>query len=878
MKPLPFTATLRLQFHREFTFDQAIPLIPYFRKLGISHLYASPLLASTPGSMHGYDTIDCHRIDPERGGIDGLRRLVARLRQEGMGLILDIVPNHMGVGPDNGWWMDVLRLGEDSAYAQHFDIDWRPSDQNLHHKVLLPFLGAPLGDVIQSGELTPGFDAASAHAMLYYGDQRFPLSPESTKSLLEEAGHDNTQPIDASFLDTASGADLKGRIAALLDHHTKSGRARLRSLLEAQHYRLAWWRVAGDLINWRRFFDVTSLVALRMDRRNVFDDAHRLVFDLYREGLIDGLRVDHVDGLARPAEYCSRMRARLDALRRERPEPLQEQAPFFIEKILQRGEILPLEWPVTGTTGYDFLEQVDLLLHHPDGEAPITELWSIFGPADFEDVEQVARHEKLDTSFVGEFETLVTLLAREFPQECDLTAHALGAAMRALLTAFPVYRSYFADGGDSGADFRAIDRARLAAQHMLPAYQHDVLDRLCQYLADARIDTAERQDILERFEHLTAPLTAKAGEDTAFYRYARLLSRNDVGCSPDRFAAPVRQFHSLNKERLATHPQALLTTATHDHKRGEDGRARLMVLSEPEAEWPHTARHWLTQTLSLLEKTSHGPSPVPADAYFIFQTLISSWPLEKSEMADYPERLEAYLTKALREAGERTGWSNPDEAYERACLAFAKNCVAGDFHTDITTYINRLENSAALNSLAQTLLRVTSPGVPDLYQGREGWDFSLVDPDNRRPIDYTRLAQDLEKGRNFVESCRNWKTGRAKQALIETTLGLRLRQHDLFEDGRYLPLTITGPLAEHIVAFERESPAEACLVIVPRLTMALSPNNDLTTTDSGWEATAIVTQGGWKSLLHDGVTHEGGNFPLAYLDKRVPIDILVRQN
>lgn len=877
MNPLPFTATLRLQFHREFTFDQAIPLIPYFRKLGISHLYASPLLASTPGSMHGYDTIDCHRIDPERGGIEGLRRLVTRLRQDGMGLILDIVPNHMGVGPDNIWWMDVLRLGERSPYAQHFDIDWRPADRSLHHKVLLPFLGAPLGDVIDSGELTLGFDVTGSDVVLLYGDQRFPLSPESTKTLLEEAGHDSAQPVDDAFLESPQGKAVKGRLGTLFDHHTKSGRTRLRILLEEQHYRLAWWRVAGDLINWRRFFDVTSLVALRMDRRAVFDDAHRLVFDLYREGLIDGLRVDHVDGLARPAEYCSRLRARLDALRRERPVPLQEQAPFFIEKILQQNEILPLEWPVTGTTGYDFLEQVDLVLHHPEGEAPISDLWSTFGPADFEEVEQVARHEKLDTSFVGEFETLVTLLAKEFPQESDLTAHALGTAMRALLTAFPVYRSYFADGGDSGADFRAIDQARLAAQHMLPVYQHDILDRLCQYLADARIDTAERQDILERFEHLTAPLTAKAGEDTAFYRYARLLSRNDVGCSPDRFAASVLQFHKLNKERLATHPQALLTTATHDHKRGEDGRARLMVLSEPEAEWPHTARHWLSQTQPLLEKTSHGLSPVPADAYFIFQTLISSWPLEKSEMEAYPERLQAYLTKALREAGERTGWSNPDEAYERACLTFATMCVTGDFHTDITTYLNRLENSATLNSLSQTLLRMTSPGVPDLYQGREGWDFSLVDPDNRLPVDYARREQMMERGQSFADSCREWRTGRVKQALIESVLALRLTKTDLFETGRYTPLTVSGPLADHIVAFEREGTSGACLVIAPRLTMALSPNNDLSTVHTGWADTRLAIKGEWQSLLHRHTSAREETLSLAYLDRAVPIDILVRK-
>ncbi|RUT24906.1 malto-oligosyltrehalose synthase [Asaia sp. W19] len=878
MKSLPLTATLRLQFHREFTFDHAIPLIPYFRKLGISHLYASPLLASTPGSMHGYDTIDCHRIDPDRGGIDGLKRLVARLRQEGMGLLLDIVPNHMGVGPDNGWWMDVLRLGQRSAYAQHFDIDWTPPDPSLHHKVLLPFLGDPLVDIIHAGGLTLGYAQGGGTLDLLYGDHRFPLSPESATEIMGEAGLPAARKADASFQKPDDGKALLGRLNELVDHHTKKGRARLRTLLDAQHYRLAWWRAAGDLINWRRFFDVTSLVALRMDRREVFEDAHKLVFELYREGLIDGLRVDHVDGLARPAEYCSRLRAKLDGLRRERPEGLQDQAPFFIEKILQHNEILPLEWPVTGTTGYDFLEQVDLLLHHPAGEAPLTALWSELGMADFEDVEHLARIEKLDTSFVADFDTLVSLLQKQFEQERDITPHALGTVLRALLIVFPVYRSYFADGGDSGADFRAIDRARLAAQHLLPSYQHALLDQLCQFLADARIDTTERQDILERFEHLTAPLTAKAGEDTAFYRYARLLSRNDVGCNPDRFAASPLAFHMTNRERQANHPLALLTTATHDHKRGEDGRTRLMVLSEPEAKWPDIAASWLEQTQDLLEKTSHGLSPVPADAYFILQTLISSWPLAEEEQESYPERVSAYLTKALREAGERTSWSHPEEAYEEACLTFAKLCITGDFRAQITRLLAHIGPSAALNSLSQTVLRMTSPGVPDLYQGRECWDFSLVDPDNRRPVDYTRHQAMNQKGVSFAASATDWKTGRVKQALIETVLDLRLRNPNLFETGRYLSLAPTGPLSDHIIAFERESPEGACLVIAPRLTMALSPAPALSTRHEGWAKTHIPARGAWRSLLHEGVTHQGGDLPLAYLDGRVPLDVLVRQD
>ena len=869
MTYLPLTATLRLQFHHEFTLNDAVPLVPYFRKLGISHVYASPLLSSTPGSMHGYDTVDCHTIDPDRGGIEGLKNLVAALRDQGMGLILDIVPNHMGVGCANHWWMDVLRHGRDSAYAQHFDIDWSPANPMLHNKVLLPFLGDPLDDTIRSGDLKIALHEASNHLAIHYGDQFYPLSAQSEASLLAEAGS-----VGASAMTDETLAKLN----ELITPDSKSGRERLEALLEVQHYRLAWWRVAGDLVNWRRFFDVTSLVALRMDRKDVFDDAHKLVFELYREGLIDGLRVDHVDGLARPAEYCTRLRARLDTLRRERPEGLRDQAPFFIEKILQKNEILPLEWPVTGTTGYDFLEQVDLALHDPRGEAPLTELWSAYGPADFETVEHGARHEKLDTSFVGDFEALTARLAGQFPSGRDLTPHAIGVALRALLTVFPVYRSYFADGGDSGADFRAIDRARLAAQQILPVYQHEILDQICQYLADARIDTTERQDILERFEHLTAPLTAKAGEDTAFYRYARLLSRNDVGCSPDRFAAPVKSFHSMNIERLANHPQALLTTATHDHKRGEDGRARLMVLSEPAANWPETARRWLDQSQAFLEKTAHGPSPISADAYFIFQTLISSWPLNEAGFSDYSERIDAYLTKALREAGSQTGWSNPDEAYEKACLDFAHRCMTGDFGKGLSSYVERISPAATLNSLSQTLLRMTSPGVPDLYQGRETWDFSLVDPDNRRPVDYPTHRAMLDEALPFAQSSAGWKNGRIKQALIETVLALRLENTDLFALGRYLPLSATGPLAEHVIAFQRQTMEGSCLIIAPRLTMELAPDEGLCVHHRGLSETTLPVQGAWRSLLHDGIAPEVGTFSLGYLNGRPPIDILINRD
>lgn len=865
MTPLPLCATLRLQFHRDFTFDDTVPLLPYFRRLGITHLYASPLLASTPGSMHGYDTVDCHRIDPERGGEDGLRRLVAALRENGMGLILDIVPNHMGVGPANGWWMDVLSKGRQSPFARHFDIDWSPDDPGLQDKVILPFLGAPLADLLQENAIRLIRNRDSGALELRYGDHVFPLSEASRAD------------IDAQLGQEADAATL----SAHYDTTDKKGRARFLALLDAQHYRLVWWRVAGDLVNWRRFFDVTSLVALRMDRRDVFEDAHKLVFDLYRDGLIDGIRVDHIDGLARPAEYCTRLRARLTALARERPEGLRQEAPFFIEKILEGDEILPLEWPVTGTTGYDFLDQVDLLFHHPDGETPLTELWAGLSPDCFETEKRRAREEKLETAFYNAFHTLSARICSVFPREQDLTAHACATALGALLRVFPVYRSYFADGGDSGADFRAIDRGRRAASPLLSPALRGVLDRICQYLADARIDTAERQDILERFEHLTAPLTAKAGEDTAFYRYARLLSRNDVGCDPAVFSASVGHFHEKNRARLTSHPDAMLTTATHDHKRGEDGRARLAVLSEPAADWPETARRWIAGSAEYPASPTNGGGlgarPVPADIYFILQTLVSAWPLLPADRASLPDRLDAYLTKALREAGLRTSWADPDETYEAACLALARGLCAGAMGEDIARYVERIGAAAALNGLSQTLLRFTSPGVPDLYQGRENWDFSLVDPDNRRPVDYAACESMLRAGSSFAESGADWKNGRIKQALIQTVLALRADDPALFSRGDYRAIEVSGPLGAHLVAFRRDLEGRSCVVVAPRLMMALAPDEALRTRHEGWHDTALPCDGAWRSLLHPVATDEGTRLSLSHLDGRIPLDILVRK-
>ncbi len=776
-------ATMRLQLHRDFAFADAARLVPYMAALGISHLYSSPILAARPGSMHGYDVTDPTRVNPELGGEAGLRKLVAALRASGLGLIVDIVPNHMASGGmENPWWADVLMHGRVSRYATFFDIDWDVQD-----KLLAPFLGEPYGEALRDGAITLVRDDKGP--VIRYHDARFPIRPE-------DHAHVSAAPPGA------------------FDPAAEAGRERLHRLLEHQHYRLAWWRSAGDASNWRRFFDINGLVGVRVEDEAVFEATHATLLRLYKEGLIDGVRVDHVDGLADPPGYCRRLRARLDELDDRRPAGAPRgRAWFVVEKILGAGECLPDDWAVDGTSGYDFMDEVSALLHDGSGEAALRGLWAdVSGrPADFAKEEAAARTDVLEHSFTAQLDATVAALHRIATRHVDTrdtTAAEIRRALVALLAHFPVYRTY-----GVGQPSDALARAVADAMNEVPSAHHPTLSLLERWLGEEATPEAA-----VRFQQLSAPVAAKAVEDTAFYRHGVLLSRNEVGADARRFSATAEEFHAACLARRARFPDAMLATATHDHKRGEDVRARLAVLSEIPDEWERVVRHWLASN-EPHRRNADRPMPSRGDELMLYQTIVGAWPVDGRDMREYIDRLAEWQIKTLREAKLETDWQAPSSDYEDAARTFLYAIMADDggFAAEAAQFARSIGPAGALNGLAQTLLKLTAPGVPDSYQGTEFWDQSLVDPDNRRPVDFSRRIDSLAADETPVALAPHWRDGRVKQAVICRALALRREMPRLFARGDYRPVRVTGQMAEHVVAFVRSLDDSHCLTVVPRL-------------------------------------------------------------
>ena len=825
----PPRATMRLQLHRDFGFADAARLADYVAALGISHLYLSPILTARPGSTHGYDVVDPTRVNPELGGEAGLRHLVATLRRAGLGIIVDIVPNHMAAGGTrNPWWADVLRRGQASRYAKFFDIDWNTADPSLRGKLLAPFLGEPYGEALRSGELALTSDDDPASASVRYYDTTFPIRFEDHMEIAAQG----------------PGA---------YDAATEAGRERLHHLLERQHYRLAWWRSAGDAINWRRFFDINSLAALRIEDQEVFDATHATILRLYREGLIDGVRVDHVDGLADPPGYCHHLRARLDELAPLRPATApQGPAWLVVEKILGAGEHLPDDWYVDGTSGYDFMDQVSALLHDRSGAAPLRELWhSVSGrSADFAVEEVAARRDVLGSSFTSQLDALTAALHRIAHRQVetrDTTYAAIRRGLVALLTHFPVYRSY-GSGRRSPADDAVFAKAVTAAMADCRAPDRPVIALLDRWLGGETVgaDDLQRRAATIRFQQLSAPLAAKAVEDTAFYRYGVLLSRNEVGADIDCFAIPPEAFHAACLARQQHFPNAMLATATHDHKRGEDLRARLAVVSEMPDEWGQAVRRWREMNAPH-RRLAEGQMPPPGDEAMLYQIIVGAWPTELTTadttgLHDYTERLAAWQLKAMREAKLATDWTAPDLEYEDAARSFLYT-IMGDidgFATEAANVAHRIGPAGAVNGLAQTLLKLTVPGVPDFYQGTEFWDFSLVDPDNRRPVDFSRRSAALRAGESPQALARRWRDGRVKQSLIARVLARRRRTPEVFERGDYRPLEAEGPQAKHVVAFARTAGRSCVLTIVLRQSGRLLGRGDsILIQPSSWLGTRL---------------------------------------
>jgi (1->4)-alpha-D-glucan 1-alpha-D-glucosylmutase len=816
-------ATYRLQFHRDFTLRDALALVPYLHELGVSHVYASPLLTARTGSTHGYDVCDPTKLNPELGTETDLQALVHALHDCGMGLVLDIVPNHMAASPQNPWWWDLLKLGQGSAYANYFDVDWNSPDPQLRRKVLLPVLGDELERVLDRSELKVVCE--NGEVTLRYYDHRFPASPGSLvvpEKTIEQAV--------ASF---------------------NASRVAMAAFLKQQHYHLAFWRHGNTRINYRRFFNIIELAGLRVELPQVFADSHNRILDWYQRGWLAGLRIDHPDGLHDSEQYLQRLRQAAPG------------AWITVEKILEPGENLPVHWPVAGTTGYDFLNRVTGLFVDPTGEKPVTDFYAAFTgePTDYLAIVREKKRQALQQLLPAEIDRLLRLLqplAADEPRLQKFTKAQLREALIELVADFPVYRTYVQ------SDERRVSKEDIhhVAQAVGQARQHqpglgDTFNYL-QELLLLKTQADKSAKIVMRFQQLTGPAMAKGVEDTTYYCFNRLVALNVVGGNPGQFGWSAAEFHAAGEHAQKHWPHAMLATSTHDTKRSEDVRARLSLLSEIPDEWAATVRRWS----ALNEKHRRNNFPDRNAEYLFYQSVLGAWPLSV-------ERAVAYMEKAVREAKQHTTWTEVNEPYESALKYFVTATLgSSDFVADVEQFLKSLIEPGRINSLAQTLLKLTTPGVPDIYQGTELWDLSLVDPDNRRPVNFferARLLAELKK----LSPEQVWQRrdeGLPKLWLIQKSLQLRLRHPDWFaSDSRYQPLIAEGEKAAHMVAFTR---GENVITIVPRLVMRLA--NDWANT------TLALPEGDWLNEL-TGETVTSGEHKMTELFKKFPVALLSKK-
>ncbi len=882
----PPRATYRLQMHAGFTFDDAVEIADYLADLGVSHLYLSPILQAAAGSTHGYDVVDHSRINVELGGEAGHERLAEARARRGLGEIVDIVPNHMAIGESNLWWWDVLENGPSSRWAAAFDIDWN-SDGASHQKVILPFLGDHYGRVLEAGDLRLDRDGGSF--VIRYFDHVVPVSPRTLDDLLgrtaEVFGSDELASLAVALgrLPPANATDeesvierhrdkevLRGQLARLLEEHPHLARAvdgavattnenpdALDALIDRQNYRLIYWRSAGQELDYRRFFDVPTLIGLRIERSRIFTAAHEKVLELVKNGRVEGLRVDHIDGLRYPAGYLQRL------------EEESGGAYVVVEKILEHGEDLPAAWPVAGTTGYDFLNVVAGLFVDPAGEDALTRLYGEVtgGAPSWDDAVAEGKNLVLREVLGADVNRLVRLLVavcERHRRYRDYTRRDLHEALWEVLACFPVYRTYVRPGEEpTAADVAVVETAIAAAADRRPQIDRELFSFLRDLLL-LRVPGDAEVDFGLRFQQLTGPVMAKGVEDTAFYRYNRLVSLNDVGGDPGRFGTSVAEFHQFNRRAAARWPATMLATSTHDTKRSEDVRVRIGLLSEIPDEWADTVRRWTAMN------TRHKTAGMP-DAnteYLLYQTLVGAFPLTA-------ERAVAYMEKASREAKEHTSWIDPDPGYDSALREFVEAVIADpEFSADLAAFVGPLVDPGRTVSVAQALLKLTSPGVPDLYQGTEVWDLSLVDPDNRRPVDYSARRSLLEKvrGLDAADVRALADEGATKLWTVWQALAVG-REHPEAFSAIYEPLVARGAAADHVVGFVRGG---RVATVVPRLVLGLARSG-------GWGDTTVeLPPGRWTDVLGASVVgsdDDGGpvTVPVGELLSGFPMALLVRQ-
>jgi len=927
------SATYRFQFHRRFRFEHAVALVPYLEALGVTDLYASPIFQARRGSAHGYDVTDPTRLNVELGGEGNFDPLVKALQDRGMGLLLDIVPNHMAASVENRWWTDVLESGQGSPFAGFFDIDWHSPKKALNSKVLLPILGGPYGRMIEEQELSLRLEKGGF--IVHCHSVRLPVSILSyprilslrLSSLEETYGPDHpsfrelwdlitsiehlgkTVPADAeSARDRyASEEGVKERLLRLyterheirehIDETLRMVNGRkgdpasfdaLDRILSEQHYWLSFWRLANEEINYRRFFAVSDLVSLRVEDPRVFDAAHELALRLAREGKITGLRVDHVDGLYDPQGYLVRLMQRLTGAEDDNPP-----AGFYVlvEKILGEEEMLPPEWPVHGTTGYDFLNALNGVFISARGVKTLDDVYARFNGMAQDFRETVHRSKKLimDTLFAGEMHSLGQHLGRLAEQDRyarDLPRKELRAALIEVTACFPVYRTYARSPELSARDVRHIAKALKWAQQRSTEASTPVFDFLRRVLlleippALAGTEREEWLRFLMRWQQFTGPIMAKGFEDTSLYIYNRLVSMNEVGGNPASAGVPVNAFHIRCGTAADRWPHTMNATTTHDTKRSEDVRARINVLSEIPEEWEKRLQHWSRQNAGKRRIVNGIATPAPGEEILLYQTLLGVWPLEGVDLPGLKSRIESYMVKAIREAKIHTRWIRPNMAHETAVKEFVASLLedpspdTNAFLADFLPFQRKVAHYGAINSLAQLLLKIASPGVPDIYQGSELWDFSLVDPDNRRPVDYPRRARLLQDLMTMEspgaaplppELLSTWEDGRIKLFVTYKALSFRRERKELFLDGAYVPLPVTGGVKEHALAFARKRDDAWAIAAVPRLATRLAPPGDFPLGLGVWGARTVLrlaaeAPGKWRNVFTGEILHaSGGN-------------------
>ncbi len=818
----------RLQLHREFTFRDAAAIVPYLAELRVGTVYCSPYLKARPGSVHGYDICDHSQLNPELGGEVDYELFCEQLKLFGITQLIDVVPNHMAADPDaNLWWRDVLERGASSEYARYFDIDWSPLKRELRGKLLLPVLGDHYGKVLEAGELR--LVAASNGFAIKYGSMSFPIDMRTVEEGVSSAEIErlNGKPGDAESFDA------------------------LHDLLERQHYRLACWRTASHEINYRRFFDVNELAGLRVEDPEVFEAAHRKVFELISRGDIEAIRLDHVDGLFNPKVYFERLQSKYrETSSAERgTQPLT----IYVEKILGANESLSREWPIAGTTGYEFLNEVNGLFVDGEGLGDLDRHYRAFvadATAPLDTALYECKKLIMATSLAAELNVLADALNRiseRTRSSRDFTLDALRTALAEFIACLPCYRTYLGNGEVSAWDRSAIHTALRAAARRNPAMERSIFVFLNSILLSAEHppELDEKTRFVMKLQQYTGPVHAKGVEDTLFYRQNSLISLNDVGADAKHRALTPGEFHRQCIIRRDEWPNTLITTATHDTKRGEDVRMRINVLSEFASEWSAALKEWQEINRPFIVESDGEELPSRNDQYLFYQTVVGVWPVNgKLEEANLSERLSLYMRKATKEAKIHTSWISPNEEYDEAVQRFIAGALAQtQFIEGVSRFAATIARAGFINSLAQLLLKLTTPGVPDIYQGNELWDFSLVDPDNRRPVDYEQRREALES-LHSIESpgslLGRCEDGRIKLFLLQSGLQLRNGMPELFADGRYWPIEASGERAKNLVAFIRAERNDAVLVVVPRLVgRELSEKNPFPLGKEFWGDSAI---------------------------------------